>query len=119
MCSSDLYRFTPGKGWKRIADLPRVAVAAPSPAPTLGKTQFLVVSGDDAAQLTVAPTEHKGFPNTILAYDTTRDTWTERGTAPAPRVTVPTTQWNGAWLVVSGEQKPGIRSPEVWSLKTP
>ena len=115
----DAYRFTPGKGWKRIADLPRVAVAAPSPAPTLGKTQFLVVSGDDAAQLTVAPTEHKGFPNTILAYDTTRDTWTERGTAPAPRVTVPTTQWNGAWLVVSGEQKPGIRSPEVWSLKTP
>jgi N-acetylneuraminic acid mutarotase len=115
----DAYRFTPGKGWKRIADLPRVAVAAPSPAPTLGKTQFLVVSGDDAAQLTVAPTEHKGFPNTILAYDTTRDTWTERGTAPAPRVTVPTVDWNGAWLVVSGEQKPGIRSPEVWSLKAP
>ena len=33
---------------------------------------------------------------------------------PAPRVTVPTVQWNGAWFVISGEQRPGVRSPEVW-----
>lgn len=110
----DAYRFTPGKGWKRIADLPRAAVAAPSPAPTLGQTQFLVLSGDDAAQLTVAPTEHKGFPKSVLAYDTRTDRWTEAAPTPAPRVTVPTVQWNGAWLVVSGEQKPGVRSPEIW-----
>ncbi|MEQ2006336.1 MAG: hypothetical protein ABMA26_06030, partial [Limisphaerales bacterium] len=110
----DGYRFTPGNGWKRIADLPRFAVAAPSPAPTFGATQFLVMSGDDAAQLTVKPTEHKGFPKSVLAYDTRANRWTEAALAPAPRVTVPTVQWNGAWLVVSGEQKPGIRSPEVW-----
>ncbi|MFA6543391.1 MAG: galactose oxidase [Limisphaerales bacterium] len=110
----DGHRFTPGKGWKRIADLPRAAVAAPSPAPTFGRTQFLVVSGDDAGQLAVAPTEHKGFPKSVLAYDARADRWTEAAPAPAPRVTVPTVQWNGAWLVVSGEQKPGIRSPEVW-----
>jgi len=110
----DAYRYTPGKGWKRIADLPRAAVAAPSPAPTSGPTQFLVVSGDDGAQLTVAPTEHKGFPKSVLIYDTRADRWTETAPTPAPRVTVPTVQWNGAWLVVSGEQKPGIRSPEVW-----
>ena len=29
----DAYRYTPGRGWRRIADLPRVSVAAPSPAP--------------------------------------------------------------------------------------
>lgn len=110
----DGYRYTPGKGWKRIADLPRFAVAAPSPAPTVGATQFLVMSGDDAAQLTVTPTEHKGFPKSVLAYDTRTDRWTEAAPTPAPRVTVPTVHWNGAWLVVSGEQKPGIRSPEVW-----
>jgi len=115
----DGYRYTPGKGWKRIADLPRFAVAAPSPAPTVGTTQFLVMSGDDAAQLTVKPTEHKGFPRSVLAYDTRADRWTEVAPAPAPRVTVPTALWNGAWLVVSGEQKPGIRSPEVWSLRLP
>lgn len=110
----DGYRYTPGKGWKRIADLPRFAVAAPSPAPTLGTTQLLVMSGDDATQLSVAPTEHKGFPKSVLAYDTRADRWTEAAPTPAPRVTAPTAQWNGAWLVVSGEQKPGIRSPEVW-----
>jgi hypothetical protein len=31
----DADRYTPGKGWNRIADLPRPAVAAPSPAPGL------------------------------------------------------------------------------------
>lgn len=110
----DGYRYTPGKGWKRIADLPRFAVAAPSPAPTVGTTQFLLMSGDDAAQLTVKPTEHQGFPRGVLAYDPRTDRWTESAPTPAPRVTAPTVQWNGAWLVVSGEQKPGIRSPEVW-----
>lgn len=115
----DAYRFTPGKGWQRIADLPRAAVAAPSPSPTLGQTQFLVVSGDDALQLTTTPTEHKGFPKSVLAYDTRADRWTEAAPTPAPRVTVPTVEWNGAWLVVSGERKPGVRSPEVWSLKLP
>ena len=110
----DAYRFTPGKGWKRIADLPRAAVAAPSPAPTAGTTQFFILGGDDGAQLAVTPADHKGFPKSILAYDTARDAWKHVADAPAPRVTVPTVQWNGAWLIVSGEQKPGIRSPEVW-----
>lgn len=115
----DGYRYTPGKGWKRIADLPRAAVAAPSPAPTVGTTQFFVVSGDDASQLATPPTQHPGFPKSILAYDTRTDRWTKTAPTPAPRVTVPTVPWNGAWLVVSGEQKPGIRSPEVWSLRHP
>lgn len=114
---NDGYRYTPGKGWKRIADLPRAAVAAASPAPTLGQTRFLVVSGDDALQLTVAPTDHKGFPKSTLAYDTRTDSWMETTPAPAPRVTVPTAQWNGSWLIISGEQRPGVRSPEVWALK--
>lgn len=113
----DGYCYTPGKGWKRIADIPRAAVAAPSSAPSMGQTQFLVVSGDDGAQVATAPTEHKGFPRTILAYDTRADRWTESGSTPAPRATVPTAQWNGAWLVISGEQRPGIRSPEVWRLQ--
>ncbi|MFM8470818.1 MAG: galactose oxidase, partial [Limisphaerales bacterium] len=34
----DAYRYTSGKGWQRIADLPRAAGAAPSPPPTVGPT---------------------------------------------------------------------------------
>ena len=110
----DGYRYKPGQGWQRIADLPRAAVAAPSPAPALGQTQFLVISGDDGSQVTTAPTAHKGFPTNVLAYDTRADRWTETAPTPAPRATVPTAHWRGAWLVISGEQRPGIRSPEVW-----
>lgn len=113
----DAYRFTPGKGWKRIADLPRAAVAAPSPAPVVSKSRFLVMSGDDASQLNATPTEHQGFPRTILAYDSVKDTWQNLGEVPAPRVTVPTAFWQGQWVVISGEQRPGVRSPEVWSLR--
>lgn len=113
----DGYRYTPGKGWKRIADLPRAAVAAPSPAPTRGAMEFIVMSGDDAAQLATPPLQHKGFPGTTLVYNTRADRWTEAALVPAPRVTVPTAQWNGAWVVVSGEQRPGVRSPEVWSWR--
>ena len=113
----DGYRYTPGKGWRRIADLPRAAVAAPSPAPRLGAKHFLVVSGDDASQPSVAPTEHKGFPKGILAYDLAMNTWSESGDTPAPLVTLPTAQWNGIWVFVSSEQRPGVRSPEVWSMR--
>lgn len=111
----DAYRYTPGKGWKRIADLPRVSVAAPSPAPALGQSHLLVMGGDDGAQVSVAPTEHKGFPRDILAYHTVTDTWTTRGEVPFSKVTVPVVEWEGKFIVISGEKQPGIRSPEVWS----
>ncbi len=115
----DGYRYTPDKGWKRIADLPRAAVAAPSPAPTRGAMEFIVMSGDDASQLATPPLQHKGFPRTTLVYNTRTDRWTDAAPKPvsAPRVTVPTAQWNGDWIVVSGEQRPGVRSPEVWSWR--
>lgn len=116
---NDAYRYTPGKGWKRIADLPRAAVAAPSPAPTVGQTKFLVISGDDGTQVNTPPTEHKGFPKTILAYDTARDLWRIAGEMPVSRATVPTVFWQNRWHIVSGERRPGVRSPEVWSLQLP
>lgn len=111
----DAYRYTPGKGWKRIADLPRVSVAAPSPAPAVGQSHLLVMGGDDGAQVKATPEEHKGFPRDILAYHTITDTWTTRGEVPFSKVTVPVTEWNGQFVVISGERQPGIRSPEVWS----
>lgn len=111
----DAYRYTPRKGWKRIADLPRVSVAAPSPAPAIGKAQLLVMGGDDGAQLNATPAEHKGFPRDVLAYNLQQDKWTVAGQLPFSKVTVPVAEWHGKFIVISGEQKPGIRSPEVWS----
>lgn len=111
----DVYRFRPSDGWKRMADLPYPVVAAPSPAPTDGSS-FYVLGGDDGSLVGTSPTAHPGFPRKVLRYDAPSDRWVEAGEMPAGRVTVPTAEWRGRWIIPNGEQRPGVRSPEVWSL---
>ncbi len=101
----DAYCYTPGTGWKRIADLPRVAVAAPTPAPMVGG-KLWVVGGDDGAQVAVAPTEHKGFPRDVLAYDPAANMWTRAGEVPFSLVTTTLAEWAGKIVIPGGEQKP-------------
>jgi len=117
---SDCYRFDLKAGWSRIADIPRAAVAAPSPAPTLGASQFLVIGGDDGSKVGFQPVQdHPGFSKEILSYNIVNNTWTPIGYTPAPRVTSPVVHWCEDWLILSGEMRPGVRSPEVWSVHTP
>lgn len=110
----DAYRFRPGDGWKRIADLPRPAIAAPSPAPAIGQAHLLILGGDDGTQLAIPPTEHRGFPRDILAYDTGTDAWSKMGETPFSLVTTPSASWRGAFVIPGGEARPGVRSPAVW-----
>lgn len=112
----DAYRYTPEGGWKKLADLPRVSVAAPSPAPEAGG-KLLVIGGDDGAQVSVAPTDHKGFPRGVQAYDPVSNTWTPVGEVPFSLVTTTLTMWRGQVVVPGGEQRPGIRSTEAWAAK--
>lgn len=112
----DAYRYTPGAGWKRIADLPRVSVAAPSPAPDVGGKLF-VIGGDDGAQASVAPTVHKGFPRDVLAYDPVVDAWTHAGEVPFSLVTTTPAEWRGKIVIPGGEQRPGVRSSAVWAAE--
>ena len=111
----DAYRYSPRQGWRRIADLPRVAVAAPSPAPVVSD-HLLIFGGDDGAQVNAAPAVHQGFPRDVLAYAPKTDTWMEIGQMPVSRVTTPVVAWRGRWVVPSGEMRPGVRSPEVWTF---
>ncbi len=113
---SDAYRYTPGAGWKRIADLPRPVAAAPSPAPA-DATGFYLLGGDDGSQIGAAPDKHRGFGTKVLRYDPKAAKWVEGGALPAPRVTVPLVTWNKAWVVPSGEMRPGVRSPDVWAFR--
>ncbi len=110
---TDSYRYDHHNGWRRIADLPRPIVAAPSPAP-VDANGLYILGGDDGTQLSALPNEHHGFDKFILRYNPTTDRWTQAGELPAPRVTAPCTYWNGAWVVPGGEVRPGVRSPEVW-----
>jgi N-acetylneuraminic acid mutarotase len=107
----DAYRYSAGSGWKRITDLPRVSVAAPSPAFNL-----LVLGGDDGAQVNTPPTAHKGFPRDVLAYDAKADTWCVGSEVPFSLVTTTVVEWNGHIVIPGGEARPGVRSPEVWTF---
>ena len=122
---SDCYCYDPGKKqWTRIADLPRFAAAAPTPAMPLGQASFAVVGGDDAInafRMGELKDAHPGFPSDVLVYHTITNTWTARGAFPKdtlkgiwPPVTTNTTVWRGRYVVPSGEARPGVRTPRVF-----
>jgi N-acetylneuraminic acid mutarotase len=119
----DAYCFTPGTGWKRLADLPRATVAAPSPAPVvnaLGFPALLVVSGDDGLNVTFQPVEkHPGFPRGSILYDPARDAWTTVDFPEISRATVPTVLWQNGIVIPNGEVRPRVRTPDVLGLQFP
>lgn len=113
----DAYCFTPGKGWKRIADLPRAAVAASSPAIDL-KNRLLIVSGDDGELVNFEPkSAHPGFPKNMLSYDPAENKWLDLGSTPLSRATAPMVRWQNMFVILNGEARPGYRTPEVWGLE--
>jgi N-acetylneuraminate epimerase len=113
----DAWRYQPGRGWQRIADLPKPSAAAPSPAPVFG-SRFFIVGGDDGSLVGFTPLErHPGFPTSILAYDASQDEWRQAGEVVAARATLPTAWWHGLFVLPSGEVQPGVRSPTVWTLR--
>ena len=113
----DVYRFTPGQGWTRVADSPNPVVAAPSPAPVFQERSLLVIGGDDGSLANFEPkSAHPGFPKRVMSYDTQSDQWRILAPAPMSRATLPAVCWEGIFVMPSGETRPGIRSPEVWAL---
>ncbi|MEI7729617.1 MAG: galactose oxidase [Verrucomicrobiota bacterium] len=114
---TDAWCYQPAKGWKRLADLPRPCVAGPSPAPVCGN-RFYLVGGDDGSHVGFTPPDkHPGFARDILVYDTITDAWQVAGPVPAPRAVLPVAFWQNQFVMPNGEIRPGVRSPEVWSLK--
>jgi N-acetylneuraminate epimerase len=114
---TDVHRYRPDSGWKQVADIPRPAVAAPSPAPVWAGPRILVLSGDDGTKIGFQPLDqHPGFAKDVLAYDAAKDTWTRIGEVPCTQVTVPAVAWCGRQVIPNGEIRPGVRTPEVWSF---
>jgi N-acetylneuraminic acid mutarotase len=109
----DAWRFAAG-AWTRLPDLPRAAAAAASPAPVAAGSLFLL-SGDDGTQTGLpSPADHPGFTREMLRYDVAQNRWQHAGmlSVPGP-VTVPTAPWKDGAILVSGEVRPGVRTPQV------
>ena len=115
----DAWKFRNGAGWTRLADLPNPLAAAPSPAPVLGN-EILLLPGDDGSRFGFQPADkHPGFARRTLAYHLQHNTWRDDGKVPFAQVTTPCVRWRGRSIVPSGEVRPGVRSPAVWSLTNP
>ena len=105
--------------WQRLEDLPRPAVAAPSPAPIIGSGSMLILGGDDGSQAGIDPRRHLGFARSSLHYHLVTDRWTTSEAPPVAVVTAPVVATDdGSFTVVSGELRPGVRTPTV-QLLTP
>ena len=116
----DAYRYQLNQGWTRVADLPGPSAATPTPAPVIEPSSFLVLGGDDGSLVDFKPTEnHPGFPKTVWAYNTKLNTWRSAGEMPSAQVTTTMTYWSNQWVMPTGEVRPGVRTPEVWALKSP
>ena len=115
LADSEGRRTSSSTGWKKLADMPRVAVAAPNPAPVVdGK--ILIIGGDDGANANFEPkSKHPGFPRDVLAFDLKSQSWSKAGEVPFSLVTTNAVLWSGQIVIPGGEARPGVRSPQVWS----
>jgi hypothetical protein len=61
---------------------------------------------------------HTGFNRELLLYDTRTHAWRTLGDFPGPsQVTTPAAHLGPDLILVSGEVRPGIRTPAVWALR--
>ncbi|MBN1351836.1 sodium/solute symporter [candidate division KSB1 bacterium] len=115
---TDAYRYQPGKGWARIAEVPHPVVAAPS-VPS-GPSHILVFGGDDGEnvqRIWELKDAHPGFRREVLAYHTITDTWAVVDTIPQALVTTTAVRFNESIVIPGGEDRPGHRSARVYQAQ--
>ncbi len=114
----DAYRFHPERGWKKLADMPRAAVAAPSPAPFSADGRFLILGGDDGSLVGLQQLDqHPGFPKSAILYDSIADHWPSSIPLDVSRVTTTIVRHQDSYILPTGEVRPGVRSPDVWKFR--
>jgi N-acetylneuraminic acid mutarotase len=122
----DAYRMKPEKKdgkwtctWETLPVMPKAASASANPVPVLANGDFVFWGGVDAEiVLHRDPATHPGIGRKIFTYHAPTGTWSYHGLQEAlpSRVTLPSVQWKGRWLYVSGEVKPGIRTNTIVSV---
>ncbi|MEQ4204319.1 galactose oxidase [Actinopolymorpha sp. B17G11] len=140
---TDAYAYDPGRRhWTRIADLPWCITAGLATGDTSGlvaytgdrdfdrwtRIQEVGAWRDEAPAgsqewarrndvLSWIQDHHTGFNTDVLGYDPRRDRWSVVGSFPGPpQVTTPAVTWGGDTVIVSGEIRPGVRTPTIWRV---
>jgi N-acetylneuraminic acid mutarotase len=116
----DAWRLRPVKSagrwtgvWERLPDMPKAASASANPVP-VRKGVFVFWGGVDGE---IAghpdPATHPGIGRKVMLYDARRAAWAFTGTVEGldARVTLPSVPWKRGWVYVSGEVRPGVRTP--------
>ncbi len=115
----DVWEYTPVTGaWRARVDAPRCFMAGEGIG--IGQSHILILGGADGSLFDKADElkdDHPGFPKEALTYHTITDTWTSGGPIPANHVTTIAVKWNERIVLPSGEVRPRVRSPAIWSIK--
>lgn len=132
---AEAWRYEPAADrWTRLADLPRPAVAAPSPAIALGWDMLAIPGGDTgelASEVARLKDDHPGFARDTLVYHPITDRWSSRDEHPVDRdarigpavtacaipVAATATPFDGRTIVASGELRPRTRTPRLAVLE--
>ena len=114
----DVWQYTPRTNhWRQMQDAPRSVCAGTGIG--FGQSHLFVLGGDDGALFDKADElkdEHPGFPKEAFAFHTITDTWTSLGAIPSNQVTTTAVRWNDRIVIASGEVRPRVRTPAVWSI---
>jgi len=115
----DCWEFDPKRSaWRQRADAPACVMAGTALA--YGQSHIYVLGGADGSLFFRADElrdTHPGFPKAVYSYHTITDRWLRTGDSPANHVTTTAVNWNGRIIVASGEVRPRVRSPKVWSVE--
>lgn len=113
---SDSYRFDPGTGWKRIADMP--SGAAFGLAIPLGPTHIAVIGDGEGSRSDQAVEGEAGAvlgTAAVHAYHAVTDTWVSLGDSPAGIAMAGIASWSDQLVVAGGAARLGDPASPVFA----
>ncbi len=114
----DVWEFnTTTQKWRQRADVPKCVMAGT--AIGFGQSHIFVLGGADGSLMARADElrdNHPGFPKEAWSYHAITNTWSSLGAIPQNHVTTTAVKWGNRIVIPSGEIRPRVRSPQVWSV---
>lgn len=115
---TDVWEYSTSKhSWRKRSAAPQCLMAGT--AVGWDEHRLVVLGGADGSNFHNGASlkdKHPGFPKKAFVYDTWSDRWSDAGATPANHVTTIAVKWGERLIIPSGEIKPKVRSPKIWSV---